>query len=256
MKYARFFEEKKRVEGGSFTESTPIIRIQSTLQDQQLRSPVRISIVVHETKQENGEDASQAADHKVEPPPPVAPLAQSDDEYRHYRRTYQIADQENLQDIRALERHDDDRDDQQDNQQPDHPDVELVAEQVVGAGRNQRRLEGVERRRGQRHGHHEDDADNPCGELSEQQEESEIAIFFVVERPGTTPGSEQTGYTDEGKNDEHDAASERDADPEVAVGARRKGTHPEAREEEVVGENGDGEDVDQLPAEEGGFEEA
>jgi len=114
-------------------------------------------------------------------------------------------------------------------------------------------LEAVEGGGGEGDGHDEYDANNPGWQTLEQDEEGDGAVF--ADWQGSGPYSEQTGDADEDEDYEYGDRGSGDADVEVFVGAGGEGANPEVGEEEVVCENGDGEDVEELPAKEGSVEE-
>lgn len=155
-----------------------------------------------------------------------------------------------MQNARRLERNDHGGDDEQHDGQPDEPHIELVAEQVVGGGGDHGALQRVKGRGGQRHGHDEHDADDPRGELLEQQEEGHAAVLGGISGPRARPGGDATRHADEGEDNEDGDAGDGDANPQVAVGLGGEGAQPKVGEEEVVGQDRDGEDVQELPAEE------
>lgn len=168
----------------------------------------------------------------------------------------QVGDEVDLQDGGGLEGDDDGGDDEQDDAEADEPDVEPVAEQVVGGRRDHGALQRVEGRARQRHSHDEHDAHDPRGQLLQQQEEGHAAVLRGLAGPRARPRGDAARHADEREDDEHGDARDAHADPQVAVRLGREGAQPEVGQEEVVGQHGHGEDVQQLPPEQARLGEA
>jgi len=154
-----------------------------------------------------------------------------------------------LEDGRGFEGENDGRDDDEDDSCADPPDVEAIAAEVVGESGDHGGLQGVEGGGGEGDDHHKDDTDGPGGELLEEVEKSDAAILVrVCGVKGPRPGCDEASGANEGYDYEGYNSSNGDADPEIFVSLGGEGSDPKVREEEVVCEDGHGEDVEELPA--------
>ena len=115
------------------TKGTPIIGIQSVLEQEKGSGWGRISMVKDQAEEEDGQNSATSTDDDFETAPPVAFVAETNDQYGDGRSGDQVGDEEDLQHGRRLEGNDHDWEDDQDNGQADVPDVELVSENVVGS---------------------------------------------------------------------------------------------------------------------------
>lgn len=246
-------EETADRRGQEGPERGPVVAVQPLLQQQQVAGLLGVAVVVDQAEQEDGEQAAEAAHDDLEPAPGVGALAQADDQHGDAAGADEVADQVDLQDAGALEGHDDDGEDEQHDGEPDVPKVQPVAEDVVGARAHHGALEAVKGRRAEGDGHDDHDPHDPRGELLEQQEERDAALLGrVAERAG--PAREEAAHAHDGEDDGDRDRGEADAHVEVPVGLGRERAHPETRQEEVVGQDGHGEDVEELPPQEGRVE--
>src|SRR6185437_15488008 len=132
----------------------------------------------------------------------------------------------------------------------DVPDVEAIAKQVVGGSRNHGTLPRVKRGRGQGDDHDEDDAHNPGWQLFQEQEKGDGTALVSGVVQGAAPGCDQTSGPNQCQDDENGHGSDANPDVQILVRFRRKGAQPERGEEEVVRQDGNGQDVQELPAQE------
>ena len=102
---------------------------------------------------EDGENATKTANNELEAAPEVELRNEADHEYGDGSSGNQVADEEDLQNRRCLECQNNRGDDDQNNEQTDEPDVETVAEQVVGCRRDHGGLQAVKRGCAQAHHH-------------------------------------------------------------------------------------------------------
>lgn len=102
--------------------------------------------------------------------------------------------------------------------------------------------------------HDEYNAHHPSRKLPEQQEEGEITISSTSVFPGTRPCCKKAADADKRENAENGNGGNASSNPQVFICLGGEGTHPESGQEEVVRQNGDGEDVDQLPAKKAGLQ--
>ena len=216
------------------TKDAPVIGVQSTFQQQKVCS-VPCVTKINRSKNVDSEKATQATDNNLEPSPPIAPPAQPNYQHRDRTRADQIADQIYLQDTRTLQRHHNNGENHEYDRQADPPQIELVAEQVIGAGGDHTRLQAVERSGAERDGHDENDADDPGGELLEKEEERDTPRLRGIARPSPCPSSEEPSGAYEGEDDCHGNGSDGSANYEVLVCFGSERAHPEAGDKEVVG---------------------
>ncbi|GKT95252.1 hypothetical protein Ct61P_13102 [Colletotrichum tofieldiae] len=243
--------------GNERTEHAPVVGVQTLGDDEQVARLLDVAVVIDHAKEEDGQDATEATSDHLEAAPPVESVREAKHQDRDDGGGDQIGDEVDLQHGRGLERDDDGGDDDEHDAGADPPDVEAVAEQVVGGGGDHGRLQGVEGRGGEGADHDQHNTDDPGGHPLQQQEEGDgAALGDLVEGQGAGPGGDQTRDADHGEDAEDDDDGDGDADAQVLVRLGGEGAQPEAREEEVVCEDADGEDVEELPAKKGGLQEA
>ena len=149
------------------------------------------------------------------------------------RRTNEVADKEDLQNIRALQGDNNNWNDDDHDEDTDNPEIEFVAEEIIASGADHGALETIESGRAKRYYHHEYDPDDPGGELAEEQEECEITCFYIIERQGAGPGRKKAADANKRKNAENGDAGDRDTDPEVFISAGSKCSKPETLKKTV-----------------------
>lgn len=115
------------------TKDRPISRVETLLKNEELSTLPRVA-EVDASKDEDGEQTAQAADHDLEATPPVELLGEAETENGNDGGGDEIADEVDLQDGRGLEGEDHDGDGDEEDEETDDPNVQLVAEQVVGGG--------------------------------------------------------------------------------------------------------------------------
>lgn len=240
--------------GDEGAKGAPVALVQAGLEEDEASARLCVA-VVDGAEDEDAEDAAKAADDDLKAAPPVQTIVEAEDEHGDGGGGEEIGDEVDLEDGGGLEGDDDGGDDEEDDAEADEPDVETVAEEVVGGRGDHGALQGVEGGARQRHGHDEDDAHDPRREPLQQQEEGDAAVLRRVAGPGTRPRGDAARHADEGEDDEDGGAGHADADPEVAVRLGGEGAQPEVGEEEVIGEHRHGEDVQKLPPEEARLEE-
>jgi len=230
------------------TKSAPIIPIKSSLQQNQIPSRIRVTLVKDKAEEKDSEYPAETSNHNLKTSPPVEPVREPQNEYRYQGRTNQITNKIDLQDIGTLQRYNNDRKDDDNNTTPNKPKIKPIAEDVVAARADHRALEAIKGGSAERDDHDKYNTDNPSGKLTKEEEEGEVTLVRGSERPGTRPGGEKTGATDEGEDYSYGNGRDDDADPEVFIAAGGEGAEPETGNEEVVRKNSDGEDVDELPS--------
>ena len=106
-----------------------------------------------------------------------------------------------------------------------------LREEVVRGRRDHGRLDRVKGRRRDRENHDEHDADDPRGQLTQQQEEGHRGrhVLGRVARVGARPHGDGPRHADECQDHEDRHYRDRDARPEVPVRLGRKGTEPKVR---------------------------
>lgn len=117
-------------------------------------------------------------------------------------------------------------------------------------------METVEGRCAKRNHHDQDDTNNPAGQRFEQKEEGDGASLGRIAGPSTRPSGNETRASHERKDAQQGNCSHGSANLQILVRLGGKGSQPELGEEEVVGEDGDGKDVHDLPAQQAGLGEA
>ncbi len=83
--------------------------------------------------------------------------------------------------------------------------------------------------------------------MLKQQEEGDGRLLGRIAQCAG-PAREQARHADHSQDNGDGDGGDADPDPQVAVGLRGERAHPESRDEEVVRENGNGQDVHELPA--------
>lgn len=114
------------------TENAPVIRIETTLQQQKIGAILRIAIV-DSPKNEDREQAAETANDNLKTTPPVTLVVQTNDQYRYRTSADKVGDEVDLQNTWAFQCHNDGRKDDQHNGQSNPPKVKLVAKDVVAA---------------------------------------------------------------------------------------------------------------------------
>lgn len=238
------------------TKGAPVVAIESLLEEQKLTSLLSVA-VVDEAKEEDGKDATETTDDNLEATPPVAALDETDAEDGDGGGRDEIGDEVDLKNRGGLEGEDDDGDDDEDDAASDEPDVEPVAEQVVGGGRDHGGLQTVESSCAQGDDHDEDDANDPAGKTFQESKEGDgPRRGNLIALQSSRPDGDETGGADEGEDAQDDDGGDDGAEVEILVRLGGKGAQPEGGQEEAVCQDGDGQDVQELPAEEVGLEEA
>lgn len=227
----------------------PVVGVEAVLEEHEACALVRVA-VVRGAKDEDGKEPAERANDKLEAPPEPKLGHQPETQDGDGGGGDEVRDEEDLQDGGGLEGEDDDGDDDEDDEGANVPDVEAVAEEVVGGGGDHGGLERVKGGDAEGDDHDEDDADDPAGELLEEDEEGEGAGLRGVAGPGPRPGGDEARGADEGEDAEGDDGGDGDGDAQVLVRLGGEGAEPKVGEEKVIGEDGDGEDVEELPAEE------
>ncbi|KAB8356450.1 hypothetical protein FH972_024033 [Carpinus fangiana] len=238
--------------GHECSESTPVPGIQPTFKKNEVGSILGVAIVDC-AEDEHGQDAAQTANDDFKTTPPVAFTPESDEQHGNDGRADQVTDQIDLQNVRALEGHNDHRDNDQHNQTTNPPKRQPVAEKIIAGRADHGRLQAVERSGAECNNHDEGDADHPCGQPFQKVEECEVSIIAKAGVPCARPGCEQARRSDKHNDASHNGCGNGNTDPEVLVRLRGECSQPEPAEEHVVGQDRDGQNVDQLPAQQACF---
>ena len=129
--------------GHECAKHAPVVCVEALLDQDQVGTLQRAA-VVDGAEDEDGQDAAQAAHHDLEAAPPVEAAPQAEAEHGDDGGGHEVADEVDLQDGRRLEGQHDDGEDDQDDEGAHDPDVEPVAEDVVGGRGHHGGLEAVE----------------------------------------------------------------------------------------------------------------
>lgn len=115
------------------SKDSPVLRVQTLTHEQKVGSHLGIT-VVDGAKDEDGENAAQAADDDLKAAPEVEVVGEADAEDGNRGCRQEIADEVDLQDRGRFKGQHHDGDDDEYNEATDDPDVEAVAEEIVGGG--------------------------------------------------------------------------------------------------------------------------
>lgn len=241
--------------GHKSAKGTPVVGVQALLEDEKLTTLLGAA-VVDGSEDEDGEQTTETTNYDLEAAPPPEAVHETKAQHGNGGGRDEIGDEVDLQNRWRLDGDDDGGENDEDDEATDEPDVEPVAEQVVGSSRNHGRLETVKSSRAEGDHHDQNNADHPRGQLVQHKEEGDGPRGGnVIGGKGTGPDGDETGAADEDEDAEDYGRGQAGAETQILVSARGKGAQPEAGQKEVVGQDGDGQDVEELPAEKARLEE-
>lgn len=153
-------------------KGTPVIAVETLLHKEKLTGLLSVA-VVDASKDEDSQDTSETTDNDLKATPPVELVDETDHQDGNCSSGDEIGDEPDLKNGGGLESDDDDRDDDENDKGTDVPDVELVAEEIVGAGGDHSRLKTVKGSCAHGDDHDEHNANNPARKGLEEHEKGD-----------------------------------------------------------------------------------